>query len=750
MIDLDRLPDEIRIGTRCVLWNYEERDGKRTKVPYVPTRPGERASSTDPGTWGTFEEACTAYLEGKSDGMGFNLGDGWLGVDIDKCRDPQTSAITPEALAIITALDSYTEVSPSGTGVKVFLRGCLPPVGRKKGPIEMYDRARFFTVTGQHLEGTPRTIEERTTQLAALHARIFGSNGDDRKPHTSGPTRSPDPDDAALIERARRAKNGDTFTRLWAGDISGHPSHSEADLALCNLLAFWTTRDHDRIDRLFRQSGLMRSKWDERHGAQTYGEMTIGKAIANCHETYSGARYAEATDTTVGGIEHLTDLGNARRLVTRHGDRLRFCYPWNGWMVYAGAQWTRNAIGDAERCAKETTVAIYEEAHRGVDEDRRKLLAKHAMRSESAQRIHAMLELAKSEPGIAVEPEELDRDPWLFNVRNGTIDLRTGMLREHRREDLITKLVPVDHDPEATAPMWEAFLERIMAGNTDLIAFLQRAVGYSLTGSTQEQSWFLLHGVGANGKTTMLRTLTDLLGDYAAWTPTQTLLAKRGEHIENDLARLRGIRMVVAVETDSNRRLAESLVKQVTAGDAVTARFLYGEYFSFIPTFKLWFATNHKPQIRGTDHAVWRRIRLIPFQVVIPDEEQDKNLPEKLRAEFPGILAWAVQGCRAWQREGLGMPEAVREATSEYRASQDIIAVFLAECCLVDPEAVVGATDLFKSYVNWCEGAKEQAETQTRFGESLTERGFRKDRHAITKRIVRHGLRLMKNTQGNS
>lgn len=233
------------------------------------------------------------------------------------------------------------------------------------------------------------------------------------------------------------------------------------------------------------------------------------------------------------------------------------------------------------------------------------------------------------------------------------------------------------------------------------------------------------------------------MGDYSAWTPTSTLLARRGEHVENDLARLRGARLVAAVEAEGGKRLAESLVKQLTGGDRVTARFLFTEFFEFTPTFKLWLATNHKPEIRGTDHAVWRRIRLIPFTVTIPPEEQDPELPEKLRAEFPGILAWAVEGCRIWRREGLGVPEPVRQATADYRASQDLIGNFIAECCEESEGATVGATVLYQAYAAWCERGKEHPESQRRFGEALGERGYQVGRHPVTNRKTRIGLRLV-------
>ncbi len=735
-IALDRLPAEILQSHRAVLWNHEQRDGKPTKVPYAPHDPESRAAVDDPQTWGTFAEAVTAYEEGKSDGVGIVLGDGLVGVDLDKCRDPETGEIDAEAQAIIRELDSYTEVSPSGRGVHIKLHGTLPPGRRRKGTIEMYCEGRYFTVTGRHLDGTPRTIEERTPQLTALHARLFSRNGP-REPKASTIT----DDDAALLTKARSAHNGDKFSRLWAGDMRGHPSPSEADLALCTHLAFWTGADAARMDRLFRQSGLFREKWDERRGEQTYGEKTIAKALAHCHTTYQGAGPPPPGGSIT--VEHLTDVGNARRLVARHGASFRWCEAWGCFLVWDGRRWAKDDTGQVMRWAKETARAMYAEAADTADESLRKALGSHALKAEADAKLRAMVNVAKSEESIAIRPADLDTDRMLLTVENGTLDLQTGCLLAHHPEDFNTKLAPVTWDPEATAPTWEGFLHRILNGDADMIAFLQRAIGYSLTGLTREQVWFLLHGIGANGKSTLLRTVTDLLGDYAAWTPTRTLLAKRGEQIENDLARLHGARLVAAVEADGGRRLAEALVKQVTGGDPVTGRFLYGEYFSYIPVFKLWFGTNHKPQIRGTDHAVWRRIRLLPFTVVIPEPEWDRDLGEKLRAEFPGILRWAVDGCRQWQQQGIGLPEPVRQATAEYRETMDIIGAFVGECCVVDAKTCAGATDLYRAYVAWCEAAKEQADSQTRFGEALTERGFTVGRHRVTNRKIRVGLRLI-------
>jgi putative DNA primase/helicase len=444
---------------------------------------------------------------------------------------------------------------------------------------------------------------------------------------------------------------------------------------------------------------------------------------------------------------NLTDLGNAERFVARHGEDVRYCYPWRRWLVWTGARWEHDEAGRVHRLAKATVRSIYREASDEEDEDRRKALAKHARASESETRIRAMVELAKSE--IPASPDHFDADAWLLNTSNGTIDLRTGELREHRREDLITKLAPIEYTPESEAPAWVAFLDRVLPSE-ELRGFVQRAIGYSATGDASEQCMFIHHGPGANGKSTFQETVAAALGNYAMRTPTETLLVKRSGAVPNDVARLKGARFVTASETEEGRRLAESLVKDLTGQDTISARFMWAEWFDFKPTHALHLSTNHKPEIRGTDNAIWRRIRLVPWAVTIPPAEQDKKLPQKLREELPGVLAWIVRGCSEWLREGLLAPEEVRQATRAYRAEMDVLAAFLADCCVRGENETAFAGELWGSWKRWCEETGEQFGTQKRFGGRLAERGFLNHRDSKTGRKVWAGLSLRPNGESRA
>lgn len=442
------------------------------------------------------------------------------------------------------------------------------------------------------------------------------------------------------------------------------------------------------------------------------------------------ARQPKVTDDRTAAPDLLrglgcTDYGNAQRLVRRHGDSLRHCYEFNQWLAWTGTHWSFDPAV-AERLAKDTVLSIYEEIGKLADAKERETLHRHAVVSEQASRIAAMLALARSEPGIAIRPDDLDRDAWLLNCTNGTLDLRTGELKPHRQRDLITRCLTFGFDAGVACPRWEAFLRRIMDANDDLIAFVQRAVGYTLTGSTSERCMFILHGGGKNGKTVFLEGMRLLLGDgYTARTPTQTLLAKRGDTIPNDVARLRGVRLVTASETGDGNRLDEALVKDITGGDRIVARFMRGEWFEFTPHFKIYLSTNYRPRITGTDDAIWDRLRLVPFVIRIPEDERRpmETMLAGFADELPGMFNWALRGCSDWQREGMGEPPEVRIATADYRDDMDVLGEFLSDCCVLRREACVSSRDLYDEYKRWATDAGERPLTHRRFSLWMEHRG---------------------------
>ena len=457
-----------------------------------------------------------------------------------------------------------------------------------------------------------------------------------------------------------------------------------------------------------------------------------------------GARPPEPPPMAEGGFT-LADLGNARRLVALHGRDLRYCHLNKKWYHWTGSHWEVDASGEVERRAKSTVSEIYRQAAESDNFKEREALGKFALQSEDQKRILAMVRLAQSEPGIPVAPGQFNVDPWLLNCQNGTIDLRTGELRPHAQADLLTCVVPVDYVPNAPCVLWEKFIYRIQGDNIDLYEFLQRSLGYTLTGSCREQCLFILWGSGANGKSTLVNLMAKLLGNYARNTPVETLLARnKGGEIPTDVARLDGPRFVTAKEVDRGRRLSESLVKELTGQDTVTARFLYGEYFDFIPQFKLWLSTNNKPVIRGSDNAIWRRIMFLKFPLELAKEERDEDLPDKLWEEAPGILSWLVNGCLAWQRQGLDAPQEVLDATDEYRAEMDVLQEFLKDKCIIGKDLSAPAGALYDAYGEWADeqGLKEKERLKQRtFGACLGERNFHKDKSTGGVRIWR-GLGL--------
>lgn len=419
---------------------------------------------------------------------------------------------------------------------------------------------------------------------------------------------------------------------------------------------------------------------------------------------------------TVDGKVVFSDRGAAEIVLKDYGQDIHYCDQRGGvWLLWDGVRWVPDNKKTVEYLVK-TSIRQYGETAYHVDG----LYASDwAQNQENDSRIKATLRSLMSEPGVTLLADELDRDQWLLNCKNGTLDLRTGQLRRHRREDLMTKLVPVEYHDDAECPTWQKFLTRVL-GSDEVVEYVQRVVGYSLTGNTSEQVFFLLHGTGQNGKSVFINTLLDLLGDYAQQANFYALTASgSGSEQRSTLVRMPGARLVAATESDRNTRLAEPVLKQLTGGDRVVARALYHEEFEFVPQFKLVMVTNHLPEINAGDYAMWRRVRLIPFPVTIPETERDNKLPEQLKKELPGILAWAVRGCLAWQAGDLRQPPAIRDAEERYRRQTDTIGRFVDQCCVLEPSAETGSTELHEMYERWSEEEGERVQGKNAFSHRL-------------------------------
>jgi putative DNA primase/helicase len=422
------------------------------------------------------------------------------------------------------------------------------------------------------------------------------------------------------------------------------------------------------------------------------------------------------------------DVGNAQRFVHYYGEDVRYTSEW-GWLVWDGARWARDTTGMIRLKAQGLRDKVIQHAlNMGTDRKGSDELLTLAKRLGLTSTLNNLL--TEVAPMVAVKTLDFDRDPWLLNCPNGTLNLKTGQVYPHSRADMLSKITLAPYEPGANPQLWRLFTWGVFQENVALIQFMQRALGYSITGSTREQSLFIMYGSGSNGKSTLWGTVQRLLGDYAMNTPVKTLLRKeRDTGINNDVARMVGARFVTASEPDMGKHLDIATVKDLTGGDPVTARFLNKEFFTFDPVLKIWLSTNHKPIIRDTTNSIWRRIHLIPFNAKFDGNNKNVDLADQLLTEASGILAWLVEGCKAWQLQGLGPPDDVRAASEAYRAEMDPLGPFLGEYCDVGLMSYkVTHKALYIVYCNYCDEAGEKPVNRRVLTDMLEERGYTSDK----------------------
>ena len=738
------IPQELKGYKNWVCWQAYPDPKSHSGISKKPINPrtGGFAMPNNSDTWSDFETAVRESA--KYSGIGFMFSNSpFFGVDLDDMpndiQDYQNGGTDNIISEFVNTLQRYTEFSQRKTGVHIICKGTLPE-GRRKakndsGGFEMYENGRFFVVTGNYCSEYGY-INDCTESVKPLHSKYLGKTAEPKPNRQNITVNLNSVDD--IVRAACSAKNGSLFKALYSGDFSAYSSQSEADMAFCNMLAFWCGCDAEKMDAIFRQSGLMRDKWDRKQSGTTYGVITLQKAISGCSQTYNpkkqndysisigNGKVIQTVDEEKMRAYTFDDMGNAERFVDLFGENVRYCYTEKKWYFYNSMRWSVDNLGVilrmADKCveAMKAEAKLYLQADEESGGDMAKAFEKHMKSSRSNKSKKAMLN--EIEHHLPILPIQMDRYKMALNTPSGIINLKNGDVKAHNPEYYFTKITSVDCAEAADCPRWLAFLDDIFAGDKDLIRYIQKAVGYSLTGSTAEQCAFFLYGTGRNGKSTFIDVIRDVFGDYAANIQPETIMVKSSQSnaINSDIARLKGARLVTSVEPNEGVRLNEGLLKQLTGDDTVTARKLYSEEFEFKPEFKLWMATNHKPIIRGTDTGIWRRIHMIPFDVQIPEDKVDKNLTHKLKAEMTGIFKWCIDGCLMWQREGLQMPAAVLTSVREYRREMDVISAFIEDKCTL--EGTVQASTLYAAYVSWADSNNEYCMSNTKFSTEIAKR----------------------------
>lgn len=742
--DPAHVPEALRERPQWVCWKYITRGGKQTKCPVDP-RDGGRASSTDHATWTTFDDAVAAWrTSDRYAGVGFvfSADDAFTGVDLDGCID-DSGNIVASAREIIESLGSYTEISPSGRGVKLFIAGRKPDGARSRSKVidgfketEVYDKERFFAVTAQHLPGTPAVVEERQAELEALCARLWPKK---RSHGTAAPAAAAgfNGDDEALIEQAGAAKNGDRFKRLWAGDTSMHgDDHSAADQALCNLLAFWTARDADLMDRLFRRSGLFRAKWDERRGAHTYGQMTIECAIADCAEVYSPGRKGRGPGKTPGsdGAPSRGDedgqaialgqrdpatnrlvLSPRRTLPTAEAYVREFHQHAEGRTLhgYAGLllEWRGNRYCQIEDEAVKNRLQPWLHAALRYVVNKRTGEMEFVDFESNPTTVKQALDTIRSYthlPATTIAPSWLDdrkgRPPALeiLPCRSANLHIPTGRILAPTPALFTINALDFDYEPDPEPPeRWIKFLEQLWGDDLESVALLQEWMGYCLTADTSQHKMLLLVGPPRSGKGTIGRVLTRLVGAGNVVGPTTSSLAGNfglQPLIDKSLAIVSDARFT----GDSVATVVERLLC-ISGEDTLTIdRKFLGSVSMKLPT-RFMFLTNELPRLHDASTALARRFLVLRLTESFYGQE-DPTLTDQLLVELPGILLWAIEGWKRLRQRGrFVQPASSEEAIRDLEDLASPVGAFVRECCTIAPGCRAWVDDLYKAWQGWCE-----------------------------------------------
>ena len=762
-VNFVNIPDVLKQTASFCVWKLEKRSGRPTKVPYNP-RTGAMARTNDPSTFADFNTAMKSYAIGGWDGIGYRVSEGIGAIDIDHCirEDGSLNDVAASILGIFP--DAYFERSPSGTGLRGFFR--LSPdfaydktvyyINNRKHGLEVYLPGvtnRFVTVTGDMFRNgaVTRNDDSLRTLLDTFMKRSTRVSSKTVEPVSYL-------DDDGVIAHASASESGDKFKALYAGNWEeGYDSQSDADMALVSILAFWCGNVEEQIDRIFRTSGLMRDKWDRMTGDSTYGQITIRNAVSTNGEIYTPIMTGSAEDdfetldddeeevevlTFEPDLSHITltieemrphtkpryqrdEIGIGYAFADYFKPIARFDRERGIWYVFDGKVWQpdENALAVAE-LAKRLADRLYTFALQIKDEDTRNRYIKRVQKLQMRKNRRTMIEDAKS---VYPVPHAIfDRNTDLFNCQNGTLNLTTGEFRPHDPADFLTMMSGVTYDPNATCPRWGQFISEVMCNDADLALYLQKALGYALTGDTSLECLFILYGATSrNGKGTTMETFLKIMGDYGKTSNPEMLSTKFGNTNASgpseEIARLAGVRFVNISEPEKKITFNAALVKRMTGNDTLNARFLHENSFDFRPNFKIFINTNYKPSVSDMTLFYSCRLKLIPFKRHFEEHEQDKGLKAFFAApeSQSAIFNWCYEGYKLFRKQGLDDPTAVSDATREYQEESDRIGQFV-DAWLEEGEAFeVRTSAAYKLYGEWCDKYGYRKENSTNFNNAI-------------------------------
>jgi putative DNA primase/helicase len=719
------LPNELKQNALWCCWRLTEKG----KIPF-DTLTGDYAKSNNPSTFHSYSQALTVlsnyYAFGEDGkmvgGLGLGIFNGFSAIDIDNCID-ENGKISDVAQEIIDYMQSYTETSPSGKGIRIIFKtnNVIDKnsyyINNRNIGLEIYisdNTNKFVTITGNAIFQS----EIATVDISYILNKYM------KKKNVAFLEKI---DSSYDIEQLKNALKKDAkFNKLWNSIAPGSGANeSELDLALCNKLAYYLNGNYNAIDENFRNSPYFASK-DEAHKKKwiqrtDYRDSTIKAAIS---------AVVNSKQTVIISEYELNDTGNAHRFIEKFGDRIRFNVNNKKWMIWNGKYWQHDVYNHVKNFAELMIEDMKQQALMVQSEEQRQMLIKNVKRALSSSGKEAFLKEAEHIEGIPCTNADFDKDQFLFNCEDGIINLKTGELIPHDKNLLISKISPIKFSNKKPEKFLK-FLNEVFNEDEQLINYMHKIMGYSITGSTKEQCMFMLLGDGSNGKSVLLEILNKVAGSYGSVSEIEVLLEKNNKTANlGEIARLNGIRNVITSESQIGDKLNESRIKMMTSGiEKIVARFLYGDEFEFFPIFKIFMATNHRPIIRGTDNGIWRRIKIIPFNVIFENDKRDKELVFKLEKELPEILGWLVEGALKWQQEGLENPAAIDDSIKEYRSEMDLVQRWIDESCEINPSYREKATNLFQNLCNYVSINKEYQISNTMFGRNMSKK-FEKKRFA--------------------